>query len=91
MRGGLRRLRKRRPDAAPEEEGLGPMMKAIKAIHSATNAESTAPEDLERQRAGQELLGRLVSPALGMRYESFSSAAFPPSGSAWRRATTAAM
>ncbi|MGN0974965.1 MAG: alpha/beta hydrolase [Gemmiger sp.] len=73
---GLRRLRKRRP-APAEEEGLGPMMKAIRAVHSATNAESTAPEDLERQRAGQELLGRLISPALGMRYESFSVGNIP--------------
>lgn len=51
---------------------LDPMMKAIKAVHSAVRPDSNAPEDLARQRAGQELLGRLVSPAIGIRYEEFS-------------------
>lgn len=52
-------------------QDLDPMMRAIKAIHSAARPGSMDPEDLERQRAGQELLGRLVSPAVGLRYEPF--------------------
>lgn len=58
--------------AAAEERRLAPMMRALRAIHSATSPESMAPEDLERQRAGQELLGRLAAPMLGMSWESFS-------------------
>ena len=55
-----------------EERRLAPMMRALKAIHSATLPESMAPEDLERQRAAQELLGRLAAPMLGMRWEPFT-------------------
>lgn len=58
----------RRVRAARRKEGgadaLTPMMKAIKAVHSATSTGSTAPEDLERQRAAQELFGRLATPSL---------------------------
>ena len=48
------------------------MMKAIKAVHSATSSASTSPDDLERQRAGQELFGRLVTPAAGLRFDSLT-------------------
>ena len=48
LRADLQRTEKRR---------LAPMMRALKAIHSATSPESMAPEDLERQRKGQEVLG----------------------------------
>jgi acetyl esterase/lipase len=54
-----------------EEKRLALMMRALKAVHTAGSAESMAPEDLERQRAGQELLGRLVTPMIGMRWEPF--------------------
>ena len=47
----LHRLRNARKQAA-ETDDLTPMMKAIKAVH------------LERQRAAQELFGRLVTPNL---------------------------
>ncbi len=56
---------------AAEKRRLAPMMRALKAIHSAASPESMELEDLERQRAGQELLGRLVSPMLGMEWRPF--------------------
>ena len=59
----LHRLRTARKQAA-ETDDLTPMMKAIKAVHSVTSTGSTQPEDLERQRAAQELFGRLVTPNL---------------------------
>lgn len=54
-----------------EERRLARMMKALKAIHSASSAESMEPEDLARQRAAQDILGRLSSPMVGMRWEPF--------------------
>ena len=50
-----------------EADGLTPLMKAIKAVHSATSTGSTRPEDLERQRSAQELFGRLAAPNLLIR------------------------
>ena len=55
-----------------EERRLALMMRALKAVHSAASPESMTQKDLERQRAGQELLGRLVTPMIGMRWEPFS-------------------
>ena len=57
--------------AQAEEKRLARMMKALKAIHSASSAESMAPEDLARQRAAQDILGRLAAPMAGMRWEPF--------------------
>ncbi len=54
-----------------EEKRLALMMRALKAIHSAGSPESMTPKDLERQRAGQELLGRLITPMIGMKWEPF--------------------
>ena len=61
--------RLRRARRAASADTLTPMMKAIKAVHSATSSTSLAPEDLARQRAAQELFGRMVSPAVGLRTE----------------------
>lgn len=55
-----------------EERRLAPFMRALKAVHSAASPESMAPEDLERERKGQELLGRLAAPMVGMHWEIFS-------------------
>ena len=55
------------PQRDTNAEDLGPMMRAIKAVHSATDHTSTTPEDLERQRAAQELFAKLVTPSLGIR------------------------
>lgn len=54
-----------------EEKRLALMMRALKAVHSAGSPESMTPKDLERQRAGQELLGRLITPMIGMKWEPF--------------------
>lgn len=65
-------LAKRSPEARrmAEDRRMEPIMKALKAVHSAGSPDSMAPEDLERQRRGQELLGRLVAPTVGMKCES---------------------
>ena len=47
------------------DKKLDPLMRALKAIHSATAPESMTPADLERERRGQEVLGRLISPPIG--------------------------
>lgn len=57
--------------AQAEEKHLARMMKALKTIHSAGSAESMKPEDLARQRAGQDILGRLAAPMVGMCWEPF--------------------
>ena len=67
----LRGIRSAEKKAQAEEKQLARMMRALKAIHSVSSAESMAPEDLARQRAAQEILGRLASPMIGMRWEPF--------------------
>jgi acetyl esterase/lipase len=52
-----------------EERRLQPVMKALRAIHSTVDVEDAGT--LERQRKGQEVLGRLVAPMRGMDYEEF--------------------
>lgn len=51
-----------------EERRLQLVMKALKSIHTTVDMEAEA---LDRQRKGQELLGRLVAPMRGMDYEEF--------------------
>lgn len=48
------------------------MMSALKTIHSATSPNSMDPADLNRQRRGQEVLGRLASPPIGFSWEPFT-------------------
>lgn len=57
--------------ATKEKQQLAPMMRALKAIHSSTVPESMTLEDLERQREGQERLGKLFAPMIGMSWEPF--------------------
>lgn len=64
-------LNGREKKAHSEERRLARMMKALKAIHSVSSAESMEPEDLARQRAAQDILGRLAAPMVGMRWEPF--------------------
>lgn len=66
-----RGIRPEEKKARAEEKQLAAMMRALKAIHSAGCAESMAPEDLARERAGQEILGRLASPMIGLSWEPF--------------------
>lgn len=53
------------------------MMASLKAIHSATSPDSIEEEDLKRQRKGQEILGRLLSPPIGFSWEPFSLDGMP--------------
>ena len=65
-----------------EQKRTSAVMGALKAIHSATSPDSMDPGDLDRQRKGQELLGRLVAPMLGMSWEPFDLQGMP---AAWVR------
>ncbi len=56
---------------AKSKKELTRMMRALKAIHSVSGAESMAPEDLARQRTAQDILGRLAAPMIGLRWEPF--------------------
>ncbi len=67
---------------AAEQKRANAVMNALKSIHSAASPDSMAPEDLERQRKGQELLGHLVAPMLGMSWEPFDLQGMP---AAWVR------
>ena len=51
---------------------LDPQMRALKALHSlASPGEQVTPEELEKQRRNQEILGRLMAPAAGMDWDEF--------------------
>ena len=65
------------PQQEQNPDDLGPMMRAIKAVHSISDHTSTTPEDLERQRAGQELFARLVTPSIGIRNDSLTVGTIP--------------
>lgn len=54
-----------------EEKQLAPLMRALKALHSMTTPEELTPEELERQRRNQEVLGRLTAPEAGLDWEEF--------------------
>ena len=63
-------LKKKKNEA--ESPRLDPLMRALKALHSAGAPESMTEEELEHQRRSQEVLGRLTAPMAGMDYEEFS-------------------
>ena len=65
------------PQQGQSADELAPMMRAIKAVHSVTDHTSTSPEDLEKQRAAQELFGRLVTPSRGIRNDSLTVGNIP--------------
>ncbi len=67
---------------AAEQRRTIAMMNALKTIHSATVPASMKREDLEHQRKGQDVLGRLITPMLGMSWEPFSLHSIP---AAWVR------
>ena len=90
----LRIIRKKKSEA--ENAHLDPLMRALKALHSAGAPESMTAEELERQRRSQEVLGKLTAPMAGMDYEEFAlsgmSAATPfftATAAATRAATSA--
>ncbi len=72
-------------DEKQEQKRLQPLMKVLRAIHSAGGGESTAPQDLKRQRQGHEVLGRLITPMIGMSWEPFDLDGMP---AAWARPET---
>ena len=72
-------IRKGRP---VHDKKLDPLMRALKAIHSATAPESMTPAELERERRGQEVLGRLAAPMVGISWQPFDLAGMP---AAWAR------
>ncbi len=80
----LKRASARTPEErqAAEARRVKPIRAALKAAHSAMNPDSLEPDDLERQRRGQELLGQLVAPKLGMSWEPFTLSGMP---AAWVR------
>ena len=80
----LKKLPIRTPEErqAAEQKRTTAVMGALKAVHSATSPDSMEPEDLERQRKGQELLGRLIAPMVGLSWEPFDLEGMP---AAWVR------
>ena len=61
-----KRWRKKR-----EEPHLDPLMRALKALHSANMPDSMSLEELERQRKGQDILGRLTANLSGLEWTEF--------------------
>ena len=102
MESKLHIIRKKKSEA--ERSRLDPLMRALKALHSAGAPESMTAEELERQRRSQEVLGKLTAPMAGMDYEEFAlsgmsaawtrlkapTAAVTPSSTATAEATRAA-
>ncbi len=62
------------------EPRLDPAMRVLKALHSAGTPEALTPEELERQRRNQEILGNLVAPMAGMCWDMLDIDGIP---SAW--------
>lgn len=68
--------------SAADSPRLDPLMRALKALHSAGAPEDMTAEELERQRRSQEVLGRLTAPMTGMDYEEFALSGM---SAAWTR------
>ena len=58
------------------------ILAALRKVHNIASPASTAPEDLKRQRLGQEALGRLLTPPIGFSWEPFDIDGIP---AAWVR------
>ena len=58
------------------------ILAALRKVHNIASPASTAPEDLKRQRLGQETLGRLLTPPIGFSWEPFEIEGVP---AAWVR------
>lgn len=76
------KTKKKSPAESPR---LDPLMRALKALHSAGAPEAMTPEELEKQRRNQEILGRLTAPMAGMVWQSFDLSGMP---AAWTRLKT---
>ena len=55
------------------------ILAALRKAHSIASPASTDPEDLKRQRLGQEALGRLLTPPIGFSWEPFEIDGIPAS------------
>lgn len=53
------------------------ILAALRKVHNIASPASTAPEDLKRQRLGQEALGRLLTPPIGFSWEPFDIDGIP--------------
>lgn len=58
------------------------ILAALRKVHNIASPASTAPEDLKRQRLGQETLDRLLTPPIGFSWEPFEIEGIP---AAWVR------
>lgn len=56
---------------AAEERRLAPLMYALRALHGMTTPEELTPEELEKQRRKQDVLGRLSAPGAGLTWREF--------------------
>ena len=77
-------FRKKRLSLRPssETEHLAPFMRALKALHSASTPDELTPEELERRRRNQDILGKLAAPLVGMEWSEF---AIQKMSAAWMR------
>ena len=80
----LKLIRNRKSEA--DSPRMDPLMRALKAIHSAGSPDSMTPEELEHQRRSQEILGRLTAPMAGLEWQEFSLSGM---AAAWTRAACA--
>lgn len=74
----------RESDSTPYKlpERLAPVMRMLKAFHSAAAPDDMTPEELEHQRKSQEFMGNLAAPMSGMDWEPFDLDGMP---AAWMR------
>ena len=66
----------------PEQLHLAPIMRVLKAFHSAAAPGEMTAEELEKQRRSQEILGNLTASMTGMNWSPFSLDGMP---AAWMR------
>ena len=64
------------------ESRLDPVMRVLKAFHSANVPQELNAEELKKQRRSQEVLGNLAAPMTGMEWECFDIQGIP---CAWMR------
>ena len=82
-RGGLHIPMPRYSEPSPAEQTVtNAMMKALRTVRSASSPAPADREELERQRRGQKVLGRLAAPLLGLSWEPFDLEGMP---AAWVR------
>lgn len=71
---GKEKYRKKRGTPEPK---LDPAMRVLKALHSVSTPDELTPDELEKQRRSQEVLGNLVAPMAGMVWENIDINGIP--------------